>query len=319
MQSRYIAAYAPRSQRRHDRRGSRSALNGRLGYPPTPAAHHQRRRSGDVAFGERRQPHRLRQQTHHLRTVWFRARGSAKSPCTPSASRRRSGPASDVDRRVADVPLGRDPRTLVPSLVGSDGFFYATTEEFARHAKVDEVETEVRAQIERARPWPGTDASRCPHARALCHAALFACCGRWRESTDCPSAWLATSRCSETCSRMLPRATRFPTPSSLRSETCSPLRGRSTTSMSSSICNRRQRVIRSSRARRRGDAGRHRELSGLDAAWRQRDVESCPARVSSASSITRDPHWVAADPKTRAIGRSGAIEEGRRQLQALVR
>ena len=43
------------------------------------------------------------------------------------------------------------PRTLVPSLVGPDGFFYSTTEEFARHAKVDEVETEVRAQIERAR------------------------------------------------------------------------------------------------------------------------------------------------------------------------
>ena len=42
------------------------------------------------------------------------------------------------------------PRTLVPSLVGPDGFFYSTTEEFARHAKVEEVETEVRAQIERA-------------------------------------------------------------------------------------------------------------------------------------------------------------------------
>jgi len=43
------------------------------------------------------------------------------------------------------------PRTLVPSLVGPDGFFYSTTEEFARHAKVEEVETEVRAQIERAK------------------------------------------------------------------------------------------------------------------------------------------------------------------------
>jgi predicted glycoside hydrolase/deacetylase ChbG (UPF0249 family) len=43
------------------------------------------------------------------------------------------------------------PRTLVPSLVGPDGFFYSTTEEFARHAKLDEVETEVRAQIERAK------------------------------------------------------------------------------------------------------------------------------------------------------------------------
>ena len=43
------------------------------------------------------------------------------------------------------------PRNLVPSLVGPDGNFYATTEEFAQHAKVDEVETEVRAQIERAK------------------------------------------------------------------------------------------------------------------------------------------------------------------------
>ena len=43
------------------------------------------------------------------------------------------------------------PRTLAPSLVGPDGYFYSTTEEFVRHAKADEVETEVRAQIERAR------------------------------------------------------------------------------------------------------------------------------------------------------------------------
>ena len=43
------------------------------------------------------------------------------------------------------------PRTLVPSLVGPDGYFYSTTEEFAQHAKVDEVETEIRAQIERAK------------------------------------------------------------------------------------------------------------------------------------------------------------------------
>lgn len=43
------------------------------------------------------------------------------------------------------------PRTLVPSLVGPDGFFYSTTEEFASHAKVGEVETEIRAQIERAK------------------------------------------------------------------------------------------------------------------------------------------------------------------------
>ena len=43
------------------------------------------------------------------------------------------------------------PRNLVPSLVGPDGNFYSTTEDFARHAKVEEVETEVRAQIERAK------------------------------------------------------------------------------------------------------------------------------------------------------------------------
>jgi predicted glycoside hydrolase/deacetylase ChbG (UPF0249 family) len=43
------------------------------------------------------------------------------------------------------------PRNLVPSLVGPDGNFYATTEEFVQHAKVNEVETEIRAQIERAK------------------------------------------------------------------------------------------------------------------------------------------------------------------------
>ena len=43
------------------------------------------------------------------------------------------------------------PRNLVPSLVGPDGNFYASTEDFVRHAKVDEVEREVRAQIDRAK------------------------------------------------------------------------------------------------------------------------------------------------------------------------
>jgi predicted glycoside hydrolase/deacetylase ChbG (UPF0249 family) len=43
------------------------------------------------------------------------------------------------------------PHALVPSLVGPDGYFYATTAEFAQHAKLDEVETELRAQIERAK------------------------------------------------------------------------------------------------------------------------------------------------------------------------
>jgi predicted glycoside hydrolase/deacetylase ChbG (UPF0249 family) len=42
-------------------------------------------------------------------------------------------------------------RALVPSLVGPDGYFYPNSGEFARHADLNEVETEIRAQIERAR------------------------------------------------------------------------------------------------------------------------------------------------------------------------
>jgi hypothetical protein len=42
-------------------------------------------------------------------------------------------------------------RALVPNLIGPDGNFYASTEEVAKHAKLDEVETEIRAQIERAK------------------------------------------------------------------------------------------------------------------------------------------------------------------------
>ena len=42
-------------------------------------------------------------------------------------------------------------RALVRSLVGPDGYFYASTKEFAEHAKLDEVEMEIRAQIERAK------------------------------------------------------------------------------------------------------------------------------------------------------------------------
>src|SRR6266404_1435239 len=43
------------------------------------------------------------------------------------------------------------PRALVPSLTGADGYFYADTGEVAKHAKLDEVEIEIRAQIERAK------------------------------------------------------------------------------------------------------------------------------------------------------------------------
>src|SRR6266478_1192934 len=42
-------------------------------------------------------------------------------------------------------------RALVPSMVGPDGYFYASTSEFIKHSKLDEVEMEIRAQIERAK------------------------------------------------------------------------------------------------------------------------------------------------------------------------
>src|SRR5215831_12720268 len=49
-------------------------------------------------------------------------------------------------------------RALVPSLIGPDGYFYPSAQEFARHAKLDEVELEIRAQIERAKDM-GLEAS----------------------------------------------------------------------------------------------------------------------------------------------------------------
>jgi len=49
-------------------------------------------------------------------------------------------------------------RALVPSLIGPDGYFYPNAQEFARHAKLDEVELEIRAQIERAKDM-GLEAS----------------------------------------------------------------------------------------------------------------------------------------------------------------
>ena len=42
-------------------------------------------------------------------------------------------------------------RALVPSLVGADGYFYASVADVVKHAKLDEVEMEIRAQIERAK------------------------------------------------------------------------------------------------------------------------------------------------------------------------
>jgi len=58
-------------------------------------------------------------------------------------------------------------RALVPSLVGPDGYFYAGTDEFAKHAKLNEVETEIRAQVERAKSM-GLDPSHLDsHMHAL--------------------------------------------------------------------------------------------------------------------------------------------------------
>lgn len=42
-------------------------------------------------------------------------------------------------------------RALVPSLVGPDGYFYPDVPDVVKHAKLDDVETEIRAQIERAK------------------------------------------------------------------------------------------------------------------------------------------------------------------------
>ncbi|MBA7516937.1 Carbohydrate deacetylase [subsurface metagenome] len=42
------------------------------------------------------------------------------------------------------------PSSEIPSLINEEGYFYASTEEVARNANPDEVEKEIRAQIERA-------------------------------------------------------------------------------------------------------------------------------------------------------------------------
>jgi predicted glycoside hydrolase/deacetylase ChbG (UPF0249 family) len=42
-------------------------------------------------------------------------------------------------------------RALVPTLVGPDGYFYSSVGDVVKHAKLDEVEMEIRAQIERAK------------------------------------------------------------------------------------------------------------------------------------------------------------------------
>lgn len=42
------------------------------------------------------------------------------------------------------------PQSIIPDLLNSKGYFYPSVEEFAKHAKTDEVEKELRAQIDRA-------------------------------------------------------------------------------------------------------------------------------------------------------------------------
>lgn len=42
------------------------------------------------------------------------------------------------------------PQSIIPDLLNSKGYFYPSVEEFARHAKADQVEKELRAQIDRA-------------------------------------------------------------------------------------------------------------------------------------------------------------------------
>jgi len=45
---------------------------------------------------------------------------------------------------------GVSPADKIPSLLDHNGYFYSSVEEFAKNAKLDEVETEIRAQIEKA-------------------------------------------------------------------------------------------------------------------------------------------------------------------------
>jgi predicted glycoside hydrolase/deacetylase ChbG (UPF0249 family)/ketosteroid isomerase-like protein len=59
------------------------------------------------------------------------------------------------------------PRALVPSLTGADGYFYADTAEVAQHARLDEVEIEIRAQIERAKAMGLTPSHLDAHMHVL--------------------------------------------------------------------------------------------------------------------------------------------------------
>lgn len=91
----------------------------------------------------------------------FITSGTAMVPCpwfTEVAAYARAHPAVDLGLHLTLTsewdnyrwgPVSS--RALVPSLVGPDGYFYADTESVAKHANLNEVETELRAQLERAR------------------------------------------------------------------------------------------------------------------------------------------------------------------------
>lgn len=91
----------------------------------------------------------------------FITSATVMAPCpwfTEVAAYAKAHPGSDLGLHLtltSEWPTYRwgpvSPRALVPSLVGPDGYFYPNAKEFAANAKLDEVETEIRAQIERAR------------------------------------------------------------------------------------------------------------------------------------------------------------------------
>jgi len=180
------------------------------------------------------------------------------------------------------------PRTLVPSLVGPDGFFYSTTEEFARHAKVDEVETEVRAQIERARSMGLEPTHLDAHMHALyATPELFAVLRKVAREYRLP---IRMARNQSVFRDLLPYvAAGDPFPVSRRHLLSARRRAALCVEGLLHRCRqasatRRQRALRSSRARRRGDAGRHRELSGLGCCLAPaRSRRHVQPRVSSGS------------------------------------
>src|SRR5499433_2931991 len=117
------------------------------------AADPQRRRSRCYAFGDVASFAALDQK-------WITS-GTVMVPCpwfTEVAAYAKSHPEADLGLHLTFTsewdtyrwgPVA--PRALVPSLVGPDGYFYADAASLLKHARLDEVETELRAQIELAK------------------------------------------------------------------------------------------------------------------------------------------------------------------------